>query len=162
MKIYKAVAPHYLESSTKDGWALEQTLPTSRYETVKCDTPITVMARDGYNSSGYVTTLRDEVVQVNEPIFILSKDSETNSREEELAKRVTEAETKVKLADERHKLDERDMGLLTTKATSLEETRTELQTKLGVEQVARQRMENHLAKIRTAIGTVRYDEILAS
>ncbi len=162
MKVYKAIGPFYLESSTKDGWTLEQTLPTSRYEKVQCDTPLALFnRRDDYNSTQHTTLPRDELVQVNEPIFIMSKDSDAISREEELMKLLSEANDKVKLANVRHTLDERDMALLNTKASSLEETKTELQAKLGSEQTARRQMENHLAKIRTAIGTVRYDEILA-
>jgi hypothetical protein len=168
VKIYKAITPFYLEASTKDGWTLEQTLPTSRYDKVQCDTPLAVAGYDGnssgnYGSAGTVQhTYREELVQVNEPIFIMSKDSEAISREEEIAKQLREAQDKLKLADERHKLNERDMGLLNTKASSLEETRTVLQAQLAGEQTTRRQMENHLAKIRTAIGTVRYDEILGS
>ena len=163
MKIFKSVFHYQLEQATRDGWAIEQTLPSSRYEKVQCATPITVMARDGgYNNSGYVDTNREELVQVNEPIFIMWKDGDGISREEALIKQLSEANDRIKQLDERHKLDERDQRDLTKKVEGLEETRTELQTKLGIEQTARRSMENHLVKIRTAIGTVRYDEILAS
>ena len=164
MKIYKAIAPYYLESSTRDGWVLEQTLPTSRYEKVQCETPLALFPKrdDNYNSLQQTTMPRDELVQVNEPIFIMSKDSDVISREEELMKLLSEANDKVKLADERHKLDERDQKDLSSKVENLEAVRTDLQTKLGTEQTSRRAMENHLSKIRTAIGTVRYDEILAS
>jgi hypothetical protein len=163
VKIFKSVFHYQLEQATTDGWAVEQTLPSSRYEKVQCDTPLALYSkRDDYSGMQHTTLEREELVQVHEPIFILSKDADLISREEALLKRVREAEDKVKLADERHKLDERDQKDLTTKVENLEATRSELQTKLGTEQTSRRQMETHLAKIRSAIGTVRYDEILAS
>jgi hypothetical protein len=163
MKIYKAVAPYYLEQATKEGWALEQTLPTSRYDKVECDTPISLFPKrdDNYNSMQYTNCRREELVQVNEPIFIVSKESEVISREEELMKLLSEANDKVKLADQRNANDTRDIKTQTGKIEGLESDLSNLRGTLTTEQTARRQMETHLAKIRTAIGTVRYDEILA-
>lgn len=168
MKIHAVIRAFEVEPRTRDGWTLVQAMPASNYEKVLCDTPIPVEGYDGnansgsYGSAGTVQhTNREELVQVHEPVFLVAKELEVISREEGLKKELQDEKDKVKLAEQRHANDTRDMGLLTTKASSLEETKTVLQTQLSTEQTLRRKLEADLGKIRLAIGMTRYDEILA-
>ncbi len=166
MKIHAVIRAFEVEGRTRDGWTLVHAYHASNYEKVFCDTPIPVEGNRGgggnsYSTSGMVQQApREELVQVHEPIFLVTKDLEAINREELLQREIRELQDKLKLAEEKHKLDARDLEIQKNKIQGLDSDLSNLRTSLSDERTTRQRMEAQLTKIRSAIGTVRYDEIV--
>jgi predicted GIY-YIG superfamily endonuclease len=165
MKIHAVIRAFEVESRTRDGWTLVQAMHASQYEKVFCETPIAIEGYDGHSSSyGSAGSLqqarREELVQVHEPVFLVAKELEAIDREEQIKKELREAQDKLKLAEEKHKLDARDLEIQKNKIQGLDSDLSNLRTSLSDERTTRQRMEAQLTKIRSAIGTVRYDEIV--
>ncbi len=161
MKAHKIVASYQLESATLDGWELVRSISITRMEKMSCTTPIATPGNTNYNTPGVTTMMRDEVMRVNEPVFLLSKDTEIVNREAMLQMELQA--TKEQIAPLKLKSDNDDKDL-----KQLREAHDAAQTRLrDVSQEvldARtkiRQLEGDLARLRTAIGTVRFDEILA-
>jgi hypothetical protein len=165
MKIHAVIRAFEVEPRTRDGWTLVQSYHASNYEKIHCDTPIPVEGNRGNENYGNATAgsvqhaQREELVQVHEPVFLVAKDLEVIDREEQLKKELRDLQDKLKLAEEKHKLDARDLGVQKNRLDGLDSDLTNLRTELSRERTLRQTMETQLSKIRSAIGTVRYDEI---
>jgi hypothetical protein len=172
MKIHKVVGAYNLEQATSEGWELAETFSSSRIDKTSCSTPI---ATDGYNggSSGYGSPgsvssyVREEALVVHEPLFRVTKDSGVASYEEQLKAEMWKLRDSLAPHELKHQNDEREIKALTKqveeltgKCDQLQRSLNESRTLFSSERIAKQALEAYLAKIRTAIGTVRFDEII--
>lgn len=165
MMLYKCIPARDLESATTEGWALVSVLSSTKPLTVSAQTPV---ALDGscaqlntYNSAPSVQSyLREEIVAVSEPMFLLSKDSDMASREQGLKNELQKMRESIEPLNLRHTNDERDIKEMTKKLEEALADKKHFRDSLDKEQTVRRTAEGQLAAIRTAIGTVRFDEII--
>lgn len=165
MKIYKAVHHGQLEFETRAGWTLEITLVHDHAINIPHQAPAQVVNNNnnnqGYNSyQAGMTVQVDKPVIVREPMFLLSKELDVQTREEELTKLLND-ET------ENHKSDLLKYDAL-NKSHEHYKNEADQRTKAlgaaaGVQQKldeAKRKLEGDMAKIRAAIGDLKYFEIV--
>jgi hypothetical protein len=161
MIIWKCVRANELESFTRGGWHMEQILVASRVETVPHSAPAQVVNNNnnGYSSTGSTVPV-DSPILVQEPMFLLKKDSEVESREHELQAAL--ADTKKTFEDWKREFDKVNRERNTYKEEA--DKRTEqLGAAAGVQQKLneeKRKMEADMAKVRQAIGDLKYFEIV--
>jgi hypothetical protein len=159
MKVFKVVKFDQVEYLTMQGWELAQIIATSHGMPVPCSTPFMAPVANNY-SPGVQYASRDEVVQVNEPLFMLSKDNEELSREAVLAGKLDLAATEGKKLLEKLTIAEANVAKEQGEHFAYQKRYDELH-KTHYELVAKNRkLEVDLGKVRTAIGTKAFEEVI--
>ena len=166
MKVWKTSSAYHLELNTIAGWTLEQVLASSRVDKVQLSTPVAFEGTPGstmsYGVSGGVqAAIREEIAQVHEPVFLLSKEQEVVAREAALSAELRALHETMQPLELRHSNDTRDIEDLTKQIESLKTVNHRLEIQYMNELTLKRDALADLTKIKTAIGTVRYDEILA-
>lgn len=144
MIVYTVVKHTEIERLTREGWKFEQTITASRMDIARLATPLVIpnVGGGGFQSNG----IQELPVIVNEPLFMLSKDMDIITREGEL---------QALAYNQRKELAKAETAL----AAAAAEIQDALNA-LGVEQTMRRKLEVHLARVRAAIGELKFKEIV--
>lgn len=158
MKIYKVCEHGNLESFTRMGWHLEQTLMTSQPATIQHTAPAAPSANPNQYSNPSVGV--DSPVVVCLPMFLLSKESEFENREIELTKIIKDKEeNETKQKREIEQLS-KDLERRDREARDLENHIGTLTTSAASSERRMRKLEGDLAKVRTGIGQIAYDKLV--
>lgn len=157
MIVYKQILGHELEFHTNNGWKLERVLMTSRVEEKNLSSQTPPVANVTYSATDL---FRRDAFVVKEPAYLVSKTAEALSHEAALRGEYTEVieqlrQAAVNAATKSYN-DDRDLKHLNKKCEDLQAQADERD---GWNRKAR-KFEADLGKIREAIGTKAYDEIL--
>lgn len=149
MKVYKVVSHQDVErSTTLEGWELmlDHTQVETQAEPVNCKTPMTI--NQGTSYSSVQSYCSQSVGQFSRPLYLLSKDEEVVKRESSLTAQLVDVNIKMnelkKAYDELTKLADRAEN---SERASIARCR---------------KMEADIAKLRTAIGDLKFNEIVGS
>lgn len=159
MRIHAAVKAEELEFRTQNGWMFEQVIPCARAQTIQHNAPGPAQQA---NSGGYwlPTVTVETPMVVSEPLFLVSKQSEVKNREAELTARLNDHIERLAALDKAH------TALLESRNQYKEEAdgRTKaLNSVVAVQQKmsdSNRKLEADMAKIRQAIGDLKYFEIV--
>lgn len=158
MIVYTVVKHTEIERLTREGWKFEQIIAASRMDIARLSTPMVIPNTGGGGFQSHGT--QELPVIVNEPLFMLSKDMDILTRENKLQalvynqrKELAEAQTALAAAAS-------EIERLTSGDALLRGVNQDALNALGVEQTMRRKLEVHLARVRAAIGELKFKEIV--
>jgi hypothetical protein len=163
MKIHKTVHSHELETATHDGWALEQIVTSSHVDSHRNYAE----ARDPNSFYNTAQTYQEQAFRIDVPLFLVSKEAEAASREalltEQLAQLHAQRVEAVNVLETERVAHRKTQDTLKNVQESVEFHKTrEDNVRKDADSYKQDAATNRaqLAKIRVAIGEIRYKEIL--
>jgi hypothetical protein len=158
MKIHKCIGPSDLESSTREGWTLDQVLVCDKNTLIPHSASNSAPATPGLFHLSTVNVESPAIIR--EPMFLLSRNGEEEKLEAHWKK---EAERVEKLLHELKAEHQKTKAERDCYKEEADRRTRELNSSVDVQRkmmVTKERLERDLGKVREAIGQIKFDEII--
>ena len=161
MKVYKAIRVGELEQHTSDGWQREGE-PLRQQEIAECEDHRGRPPTPEERAAGHYGTVyaASKVFFGDVLIFIVWKDKEQISREQAAESRAFTAERKLEDLNREATQHAKAIEKLTGERDAALKSASDERERVWDRDTKNRKLENDIAKIRTAIGTDRMNEIL--
>jgi hypothetical protein len=161
MKVYKAVTVQELNEHTRNGWTLEGEPLREQRVTEYRDT----QGRDA-NATERQTGVYNRVYDAPKPffgdvlIFVIWKEADEIEREKALESRANNAEYRMNQLNEEAKKAAEQIAKLTKERDEVQKRSEDRLQMMNERDNTKRKLEGDLAKIRGAIGDLKFKEIL--
>jgi len=156
-KVHKVVKPDQLEWETRLGWSLVCVIQQTRVQTLR---EIQQQGHNHHNGSWVPEQYQMQSHIVSDPMFLVEKDQEIINREEQLEANAANAREELrKLKLEFENAGKQIKTLEEGKARDIKDQQ-QLADDVRAARDAKRKLEGDLAKVRAAIGDLKWKEIV--